>query len=191
MLSMTKIKLVYCCGQCGGQFPKWSGQCGQCGKWNTLVEETHAKSPGQMGYTTDAAFDFDNAIASLADVECQQEKRIATGLKELDHVLGGGLVLGSVVLLGGDPGIGKSTLLLQTLSYLCRQYKVLYISGEESLQQIGLRAERLGLNAGDLRVFTQTQVEIIISMLTKEAPDVVVIDSASDPEAVISGFIGM
>ena len=135
---MAKAKITHACQDCGAQFPKWSGQCTSCGAWNTLVEEVTplASHPRYQGYATG-----EPTITPMCDITLQEEEtRFGTGLKELDRVLGGGLVMGSVVLIGGDPGIGKSTLLLQTLCHLAQSQKVLYITGEESLQQVTMRA---------------------------------------------------
>src|SRR3990167_4189670 len=142
MITMTKTKTTHTCQACGAQFPKWAGQCLACGAWNCLVEEVtqSLKHPRHQNYAGGAP-----AITEMAEVMLLTENRLSSGLKELDNVLGGGLVMGSAVLIGGDPGIGKSTLLLQTLCHLSQQLKVLYVTGEESLQQVTLRARRLGL----------------------------------------------
>lgn len=172
---MTKLKTLYSCSKCGAQFPKWSGRCGDCGAWNSLSEENVVErvSSRLQGYAASA----DSVIKPLSAVEQQQSSRIGTGLSELDRVLGGGLVQGSVVLLGGDPGIGKSTILLQALCQLQKNNKTLYISGEESLQQIASRAHRLQLAAQDLRLLAETQVETIIAKAQQEQPKVIVVDS--------------
>jgi DNA repair protein RadA/Sms len=171
---MAKVKTTHACQDCGAQSPKWSGQCLGCGAWNTLIEEitqtsTHPRHQGYAGVLP--------MITTMADVTLQDQSRLASGLKELDRVLGGGLVYGSVVLIGGDPGIGKSTLLLQTLCYLSQQQKVLYVTGEESLQQVTLRARRLGLPEDNLLLLADTQVERIIKCGQQEKPSVMVIDS--------------
>lgn len=170
---MSKVKTLYECTECGSLQPKWSGQCPDCQQWNCLQEST-AQRPGvrQVGYAGSKS-----EIASLKDVTTKAIERMPTGLKELDRVLGGGLVDGSVVLIGGDPGVGKSTILLQTLALLSRQHRVLYVSGEESLQQISLRAKRLGLDAGDIRLLAETQAEAIVQAASQEKPQVVVVDS--------------
>jgi DNA repair protein RadA/Sms len=170
-------KTVYVCSSCGASFPKWAGQCSDCGAWNSL-EETLAATGGKRsarfaGYAGDAG----PAVQVLSDVETSNTERIATGLKELDRVLGGGLVSGSVVLIGGDPGVGKSTLLIQALSSLAQQLPVLYVSGEESAEQIGLRASRLGLATDRVRVLTETGVERILAIADTERPQVMVMDS--------------
>ncbi len=170
-------KTAYVCSACGASFPKWAGQCTDCGAWNSL-EETLLASEGKRsarfaGYAGEAG----PAVQLLSEVETSTTARVATGLRELDRVLGGGLVGGSVVLIGGDPGIGKSTLLIQALSSLARQLPVLYVSGEESAEQIGLRATRLGLAAERVRVLTETAVERILSIAAAERPAIMVMDS--------------
>ena len=171
---MSKIKTTYTCQTCGTQSPKWSGQCQGCESWNTLVEEVLQKNPHprHVGYAASLP-----AITQMIDVTLQAENRICSGLKELDRVLGGGIVVGSVVLIGGDPGIGKSTLLLQTLCHLSQQMKVLYVTGEESLQQVTLRARRLGLPEDQLWLLTDTQIERIIQIASSEKPNIIVVDS--------------
>lgn len=176
---MAKVKTIYSCSECGGQAPKWMGQCGDCGKWNTLVEESYSepaaalKSSRFQGYAAQA----DNAIKDLTEVAAEKHQRITTGLTELDRVLGGGLVADSVVLLGGDPGIGKSTILLQAIGHLAASAKTLYISGEESLQQIAARAERLQVKATNMKLLAETQVERILQQAQKAKPQIIVIDS--------------
>ncbi len=172
---MAKAKITHACQTCGAQYPKWSGQCLGCGEWNTIVEEVTqiATHPRYQGYAVG-----EPAITQMCEITLQEEEaRLATGLKELDRVLGGGLVMGSVVLIGGDPGIGKSTLLLQTLCHLSQQLKVLYITGEESLQQVTMRARRLGLPEDNLLLLADTQVERILAHAQREQPRVLVIDS--------------
>ncbi len=173
---MARDKLVYSCTECGAQAPKWSGQCADCGAWNTLVESIAARptAPRNARFSGYAA---ESGVQSLAEVDAGAEPRSPTGLAELDRVLGGGLVAGSVVLIGGDPGIGKSTLLLQTLAALSARLTTLYVSGEESLQQISLRAYRLGLPTAKLRLLTETQVEQVLAIAQKEKPQVLVVDS--------------
>jgi DNA repair protein RadA/Sms len=172
---MVKRKTLFACTQCGAQFPKWMGHCAACNAWNTLIEETVVEknvSPRLSGYA-----DSQSEIMSLGEVPLSDTVRYHTNLKELDHVLGGGLVAGSVVLIGGDPGIGKSTLLLQASAYLNQSHKVLYVTGEESLQQVAMRAGRLELKAEALNVLTETQVEQILHMAKTYQPKVMVIDS--------------
>lgn len=172
---MAKAKITHACQACGAQFPKWSGQCLGCGAWNSIVEEITqmATHPRYQGYSVG-----DPVITQMTDITLQEEEaRLLTGSKELDRVLGGGLVMGSVVLVGGDPGIGKSTLLLQTLCHLAQNLKVLYITGEESLQQVTLRARRLGLPEENLLLLADTHIERILKHAQHENPRVIVIDS--------------
>ena len=171
-------KTIYVCNECGAQTPKWAGQCADCGAWNSL-QETVAATPSKAaarlgGYAGDAP---DAQIRRLSDVVAEQTERMPTGLGELDRVLGGGLVAGSVVLIGGDPGIGKSTLLVQALALLAGRMPALYVSGEESAEQISLRAQRLGLPTEQLRLLTETCVERILALIAKERPRVLVLDS--------------
>lgn len=171
---MAKLKLTHVCQACGSGFPKWAGQCINCGAWNSLVEESIqiACHPRHQSYAGG-----EPTLTQMADVTLKAEARIESGLKELDRVLGGGLVIGSAVLIGGDPGIGKSTLLLQTLAHLSQTLKVLYVTGEESLQQITLRARRLGLPEQNLLLLADTNVERILKCAQREKPGVLVIDS--------------
>jgi DNA repair protein RadA/Sms len=173
---MAKAKTIYSCTECGGQSPKWQGQCSHCGEWNTLVEAVAEATPvaGKNRYSALAA---SGKLQQLADVEASEVERTPTGIAEFDRVLGGGLVEGGVVLIGGDPGIGKSTLLLQALAHLSATKKVLYVSGEESAQQIALRAHRLALDAREVHLLPEIQLEKIQATVASEKPDVVVIDS--------------
>lgn len=174
---MSKAKIVYSCTECGAQAPKWSGQCADCGAWNSLVEEVAVAAKTKAGRFGGYAGANAAAVTTLIDVPITATTRWSTGQSELDRVLGGGLVVGSAVLLGGDPGIGKSTLLLQALAYLNQQHRVLYVTGEESLQQVSMRAHRLSLSCDQLRLLTETQVEIILATAAAEKPQVLVIDS--------------
>jgi DNA repair protein RadA/Sms len=173
---MAKAKTVYSCTECGGQLPKWQGQCPHCGEWNTLVETVAEVLPsaGRNRYSSLAS---SGQLQQLAEVEAKEISRTPTGIAEFDRVLGGGLVQGGVVLIGGDPGIGKSTLLLQTLAHLAPARKVLYVSGEESAQQIALRAKRLALDAHEVHLLPEIQLEKIQAVVSHEKPDVVVVDS--------------
>lgn len=171
---MAKVKTTYVCGECGSQSPKWAGQCGECGAWNSLQE---AVAPAKAGGGRFSGYAGNNAVAYLGEVEAQSEVRTQTTLSELDRVLGGGLVEGSVVLIGGDPGIGKSTLLLQTLVAVQAQLPAMYVTGEESLAQVSLRARRLELDADRLRLLAETRVEAILEFAAREQPRVMVIDS--------------
>lgn len=170
---MPKLKSIYVCTECGGQAAKWQGQCPHCSAWNTLVEGIAEPLAGQR-YNALAEH---SAIQSLGEVEATDVPRRATGIAEFDRVLGGGLVQGAVVLIGGDPGIGKSTLLLQSLERLSADSTVLYVSGEESAQQIAARAKRLGLNAKSVNLLAEIQLEKILSVMAKLKPTTAVIDS--------------
>ena len=177
---MTRIKpknskLIYSCSQCGAQAPKWSGQCSECGAWNSLAEDIMLPRP--TGRKAQYEGSQASAVCTLSEIGHHAEIRTVTGFLELDRVLGGGLVKGSVVLIGGDPGIGKSTLLIQALAALGSQLPSLYVTGEESLQQVSLRAHRLGLPADHLRLLAETNVERILSHAEIEKPKVMVIDS--------------
>ncbi|MCF8998953.1 DNA repair protein RadA [Acinetobacter nectaris] len=177
---MSKVKTVYRCEQCGSDHSKWAGQCGECGEWNSLLEvrlETvtphRARPKVSGGYTGQAS-----NITTLNQVSISQESRLVTGISEFDRVLGGGLVTGSVVLIGGDPGIGKSTILLQTATYMAdSQRSALYVTGEESLSQVALRAQRLDLPTTHLKVMAETCVERICEVLAQERPAVAILDS--------------
>ncbi len=174
---MAKARTAYVCNQCGAEYSKWQGQCDSCGAWNTLSEFVveSAKAPVQRraGYAGDES----PRIVTLTDVATQAEARTKVGIGELDRVLGGGLVDGSVVLVGGDPGIGKSTLLLQAIGALGDRLKTLYVTGEESLAQIASRSQRLGLRLENLRCLAETCVERIVENAQKDTPRVLVIDS--------------
>ena len=169
---MAKPKSLYVCTECGGQTLKWQGQCPHCNAWNTLVETVAEKSvPRYQGVAQTSR------LQKMSQVDAREEPRRQTGIDELDRVLGGGLVRGAVVLLGGDPGIGKSTLLLQALSVMSGHCRAVYVSGEESAQQIALRARRLGAEASALDFLAEIQLEKILSVLSAQIPDVAVIDS--------------
>ena len=172
---MAKAKIIYSCTECGGQAPKWQGQCPHCEAWNTLVESVaEPVSSGKNRYNALAATGM---VQTLAEVDAVEVPRTPTGISEFDRVLGGGLVSGGVVLIGGDPGIGKSTLLLQALAHLSTHQKVLYVSGEESAQQIALRAKRLSLDARSMHLLAEIQLEKIQAVIAREKPDAVVVDS--------------
>ncbi|AOJ01563.1 DNA repair protein RadA [Burkholderia mayonis] len=176
---MAKQKTVFVCAECGGQTPKWQGQCPSCQAWNTLVESVES-SPSAHRFQSLAK---QAPVQRLADIEAADVPRFSTGIGEFDRVLGGGLVAGGVVLIGGDPGIGKSTLLLQSLAQIANERPALYISGEESGAQIALRAQRLalldgsGASAADLKLLAEIQLEKIQATIDAERPDVAVIDS--------------
>ena len=179
MAKAAKAKVAYVCDDCGVEHPKWQGQCSACGKWNTLRQfslqrATVAAGAGAAG----AGYSGDPPeVARLAEVETAALARMPTGMEELDRVLGGGFVPGSVVLIGGDPGAGKSTLLLQVAAAIARREPMLYVSGEESLQQIADRARRLALPLDDLLVATETRVEAIAELAGKHRPRAIVVDS--------------
>ena len=176
-MAKSKKKTVFFCKQCGYESSKWLGQCPGCHEWDSFVEEPVAKAvPGVSG--TVSATKKDAVPTMISNVTTDDENRISTKISEMDRVLGGGIVVGSLVLVGGDPGIGKSTLLLQ----MCRNLsdegkKVLYVSGEESLRQIKMRAERLGTFSRDISILCETDLDIISNSITDMMPDVVIIDS--------------
>ncbi len=172
---MVKTKIIFSCQHCGAQYAQWQGQCRDCGEWNSIVEEVSVKKtahPRVAGYAAAPPM-----LTPLTRVAMQSQTRLGTGLAEFDHVLGGGLVSDSVVLIGGDPGVGKSTLLLQMACQLSKNYRSLYVTGEESLQQIALRAERLGLNQESLTLLTETNIERILSLVEQHQPKILVVDS--------------
>jgi len=175
---MAKPKTLYQCNDCGAQASKWAGQCGDCGAWNSLSEVLAVVSPASRtarfaGYTGEAG----TQVQMLSEVRSGSEARVSVGVDELDRVLGGGLVAGSVVLIGGDPGIGKSTLLLQAMAAFADSLKALYVTGEESPEQVSVRARRLGVAADQVRLLAETSVERIIEHARVETPQVMVIDS--------------
>ncbi len=174
---MAAPKALYTCRECGGTSPKWLGQCPHCKAWNTL-EEGVAETPAKHRYQTGPlGLAKTQPVATLADIEAAEVERERTGQDELDRVLGGGLVAGGVVLIGGDPGIGKSTLLLQAADAMSARLKVLYVTGEESGAQVALRARRLGLGGRAVRVLAEIHLEQILATLAAEKPAVAVIDS--------------
>ncbi len=169
-------KTVYTCSECGGTSPKWLGQCPACDAWNTLVEGV-AESVGTGRNQRFQSLAKAAPVATLSEIEAAPIERTPTGIGELDRVLGGGIVEGGVVLIGGDPGIGKSTLLLQAMDLLSRRMKTLYVTGEESGAQVALRSRRLGLGTSAVRVLAEIQLERILATIAVEQPAVVVIDS--------------
>lgn len=174
---MAKAKTAYVCTECGGESPKWQGQCPHCQAWNTLQEVRLEAPKGSPGSNRFSVAGSTAEVRSLSTIEARDLPRITSTIDEFDRVLGGGLVPGAVILIGGDPGIGKSTLLLQSLAALSQTRKALYVSGEESGEQIALRAHRLGLEAPDLRLLPEISLEKIQSVLAAEAPEIAVIDS--------------
>ena len=174
---MAKTKSIYTCTECGAQSPKWQGQCSACNAWNTMVE-TVAEAGGKgSGHRFESLAPGTPKLQALSEIETREAARLPTGLSEFDRALGGGLVAGGVVLIGGDPGIGKSTLLLQALAALAPQHKVLYVSGEESGQQVALRARRLQLDVERLPLLAEINLERILGVVQTEKPQVAVIDS--------------
>ena len=173
-MAKGKTSTVFFCQSCGYESPKWMGQCPGCREWNTFVEETVEKKSAAKAHERRAA----GGPVCLSSIETKDEERVTTRMQELDRVLGGGIVPGSLVLVGGDPGIGKSTLLLQVCQKLADDgHEVLYISGEESLKQIKLRAERIGQFSDKLRLFCETNLELIGDTIRSSKPEVVIIDS--------------
>ena len=171
----AKSKVVYVCNDCGYESPKWYGKCPGCGKWNTMEESVQLPSETKAVSATRTV--LGSAAMKIKDISVDNEHRYNTGLSELDRVLGGGLVKGSLVLISGDPGIGKSTILLQICEYLGREHNILYVSGEESARQIKLRANRLGVTSDGLKILTETDVQYICEHIKSEKPDIVMIDS--------------
>jgi len=169
---MTRLKTLYVCNSCGGQTLKWQGQCPHCREWNTLTETVQEKNV--LRFSPDS---MQKQVLSLSEVETEDMPRFLTGMDELARLLGGGLVQGGVVLLGGDPGIGKSTLLLQALSRMSVHHRVLYVSGEESMQQVALRARRLSLDVARVDLLTEIRLEAIQSILAEHRPRIAIIDS--------------
>lgn len=174
---MAKSKTAYVCQNCGYESAKWYGKCPECGQWNTMEEQL--KSPAPMGgKAAQAAPVVTNLEVSTIDaISSAEENRFHTDLSELDRVLGGGIVKGSVIMLSGEPGIGKSTLLLQICKFLCQGLRVLYISGEESARQIKLRAMRLGVESPNLFLATTTDIDHVVAVIDKVHPDIAIIDS--------------
>ena len=179
---MSKNKIAYVCNECGEDYAKWQGQCTSCHAWNSLSEvrigsagkgRNAPVAAARQGYAGNA----DNTIQSLSDINLEDMPRITTGTQEFDRVLGGGLVSGSVVLIGGHPGAGKSTLLLQVLCHLASAHTTLYVTGEESLQQVAMRAQRLGLPTQDLKMLSETDVEQLCQTAATISPKIMVIDS--------------
>ncbi len=169
---MAKSKSVYVCSECGYQSPKWLGKCPSCNQWNTMEEEIENTSSKPLSKSSSVS-----KVMALDEITTDVEKRISTGINEFDRVLGGGIVYGSLILLSGDPGIGKSTILLQICQYLGKNSKVLYVSGEESANQIKMRANRLNVTTDNLYILTQTDVSEIVDAVKSNKPDIVIIDS--------------
>lgn len=172
---MAKTKTVFYCTNCGNESPKWQGKCSSCGAWNTLVE--HIEKPNPIGHGKAASASFGSTAERLCDVTGDDALRFSTGIGELDRVLGGGAVAGSLVLVGGAPGIGKSTLLLQICDTLCADKTVLYVSGEESVRQIKLRAERIDVTPESLFILSETRLSDILESVDTVKPDILIVDS--------------
>lgn len=175
---MAKSRYIYTCNQCGYESSKWNGKCPSCGAWNSFEEELADNAPTSSGRSSaQAAADLTDKILELENIGVDSDVRYDTGIGELNRVLGGGLVKGSLVLLGGEPGIGKSTLLLQICQFLGEEHSILYVSGEESARQIKLRAQRLGVDTENLYILTATDAESISATIVNAVPDIVIIDS--------------
>ena len=181
---MAKKKTVYHCNECGAQYPKWQGFCSQCGVWNSIEEEEIIVGKQDKPNQSFTAHSLTSKPVRLSDIEQRAETRLTMGDPELDRVLGGGLVEGSFVLLGGEPGIGKSTLILQTVLRL--PYKTLYVSGEESLSQLKMRADRIGDTNGDCLIYTETSLEKILHTAQEVEPQLLVIDSIQTIQTELS-----
>lgn len=172
-----KFKTVFVCQKCGYETPKWAGKCPDCGEWNTLVEEVKAQESKKTSTRTRSFTEFSSEIIKLAESKAVQEVRIPTKISEFDRLLGGGLVKGQLTLLAGAPGIGKSTLMLQVAAELSKQYKVLYISGEESISQISGRAQRLGVKGDNIFLLCETDIQKIVESVSNVEPEVLILDS--------------
>lgn len=180
---MAKTKTVFFCKECGNESPKWIGHCPGCGAWNSYVEETVVTGKDSKSVSKDIDFkSFKSKPTPIREVTSAQEERIDLGYDELNRVLGGGLVRGSLILLGGEPGIGKSTLLLQVALHL-NDKKVLYVSGEESQQQIKMRADRIGIKNDNCLILTETDTQDILKNVKESMPDIMIIDSIQTLES--------
>ena len=170
-----KVRSVYVCSECGFESPKWFGKCPRCGQWNTMNEEIReklSKEPRKISSRSDRA-----SPVPITEISTSEEERYHTGFSELDRVLGGGIVKGSVILISGEPGIGKSTILLQVCGSLGQALKILYVSGEESARQIKLRAARLNVESPNIYILAETDILEIIEQIRREQPALVMIDS--------------
>jgi len=170
---MAKAKTLFLCTECGAASAKWEGRCPHCGAWNTLQETRESAAPAHRF----APLAGSTPVRRLSEIEAHEQIRNPSGIEEFDRVLGGGLVAGAVVLIGGDPGIGKSTLLLQALASLSQRGPVLYVTGEESAEQVALRAQRLGVSGDGVDLLAEIRLEQIVQALTDRQPSVAVIDS--------------
>ena len=174
---MAKSRYIYTCNQCGYESSKWNGKCPSCGAWNSFEEDVAEKTSSASRSSSQNVPDLADNILELADIGTDSDVRYDTGIGELNRVLGGGLVKGSLVLLGGEPGIGKSTILLQICQFLGEDHSILYVSGEESARQIKLRADRLGVDTENLYILTSTDAEAVAQTIASSAPDIAIIDS--------------
>lgn len=170
-----RMKSVYVCSECGFESAKWYGKCPGCGQWNTMNEEVKETAPVKGSFS--AARPSLHRPVRIDEISTEEEARYHTGLTELDRVLGGGIVKGSLILISGEPGIGKSTILLQICEFLGQTLRILYVSGEESSRQIKLRAARLGVNSENLYILTETDVQNVVEQIRSDQPDLVMIDS--------------
>ena len=178
-----KPKTLFYCTECGNETPKWAGKCPACGAWNTIVEQPQAARAAGKGASRPAGGGSVRRARPVTELESDAEIRFSTGMGELDRVLGGGAVKGSLVLVGGAPGIGKSTLMLQICESLCRENKVLYVSGEESEHQLKLRAKRLDVQSERLFVISETSLGDLLESVAAEAPDdLLLVESWTTPE---------
>ena len=167
---MAKNKTAYVCTECGADYSRWLGQCQECKAWNTISEFRQPKSPTRGGNFSGFAGAVEAKVQTLDAIDLTDLPRFSSGFAEFDRVLGGGIVPGSAILIGGEPGAGKSTLLLQTMVQLSEQMNALYITGEESLQQVAMRAKRLGLATNQLKLLSETSVEIFVILLSESNP---------------------
>src|SRR5690554_231694 len=178
---MAKPKTAFVCTECGADYSKWQSQCTACHEWNTISEVRGVSggnsTKGVRGIRFEGYAGSLSAVKSLDEVSLAEQTRISTGMQEFDRVLGGGLIEGSAVLMGGHPGAGKSTLLLQAVCQLAAQHPALYVTGEESLQQVAMRAKRLGLPTKDLKMLSETSVERVMQVAEAEKPRILVVDS--------------
>ena len=174
---MAESRYIYTCNQCGYESSKWNGKCPSCGAWNSFEEDVAEKTSSASRSSSQNVPDLADNILELADIGADSDVRYDTGIGELNRVLGGGLVKGSLVLLGGEPGIGKSTILLQICQFLGEDHSILYVSGEESARQIKLRADRLGVDTENLYILTSTDAEAVAQTIASSAPDIAIIDS--------------